>query len=115
MALFRLHLPLLDEIKAKGVRRALTDKADDVVTRVTAGLNIREVRGVLRDDAPARPHPRLKPHAEGFWLHMKPTYYHNLVDGLYPTFRLGWLSVYAFAFEIITGLFLMIYYTASPL
>src|SRR3989304_454687 len=115
MALFRLHLPLLDESKAKGGRRALTDKADDVLTRVTAGLTIREVRGVLRDDAPARPNPRLKPHAEGFWLHMKPTYYNNLVDGLYPTFRLGWLSTFFFAFEILTGVFLMFYYTPSPL
>jgi quinol-cytochrome oxidoreductase complex cytochrome b subunit len=115
MGLFRLHLPLLDDVKAKGLRKALADKADDVVTRVTAGLNIADVRGVLRDDPPARPNPRLKPHAEGFWLHMKPTYYHNLVDGLYPTFRLGWLSTFFFAFEILTGVFLMFYYTPSPL
>jgi quinol-cytochrome oxidoreductase complex cytochrome b subunit len=46
---------------------------------------------------------------------MKPTYYHNLVDGLYPTFRLGWLSTFFFAFEILTGVFLMLYYTPSPL
>jgi quinol-cytochrome oxidoreductase complex cytochrome b subunit len=115
MALFRIHLPILDEIKAKGVRKALTDKTDDIVTRVTAGLNTADVRGVLRDDPPPRPNPRLKPHAEGFWLHMKPTYYHNLVDGLYPTFRLGWLSTFFFAFEILTGVFLMVYYTPSPL
>jgi quinol-cytochrome oxidoreductase complex cytochrome b subunit len=115
MALFRVHIPILDEVKSKGLRPALRDKADDLITRVTAGLDIADVRGVLRDDPPGRPNPRLKPHAEGFWLHMKPTYYHNLVDGLYPTFRLGWLSVYAFAFEIITGVFLMIYYTPSPL
>jgi len=115
MALFRLHLPILDEIKAKGVRKALAEKTDDIVTRVTAGLNMSDVRGVLRDDPPARPNPRLKPHAEGFWLHMKPTYYNNLVDGLYPTFRLGWLSTFFFAFEIVTGVFLMIYYTPSPL
>src|SRR3990172_3907888 len=115
MALFRVHIPILDEVKSKGLKPALRDKADDLITRVTAGLDIADVRGVLRDDPPGRPNPRLKPHAEGFWLHMKPTYYHNLVDGLYPTFRLGWLSVYAFAFEIITGVFLMIYYTPSPL
>jgi len=115
MALFRVHIPILDEVKSKGLKPALRDKVDDIVTRVTAGLNMQDVRGVLRDDLPGRPNPRLKPHAEGFWLHMKPTYYHNLVDGLYPTFRLGWLSVYAFAFEIITGVYLMIYYTPSPL
>src|SRR3990170_2192845 len=115
MALFRVHIPILDEVKSKGLRPALRDKADDLIARVTAGLNMRDVWGVLRDDLPGRPNPRLKPHAEGFWLHMKPTYYHNLVDGLYPTFRLGWLSTYAFAFEIITGVYLMIYYTPSPL
>jgi ubiquinol-cytochrome c reductase cytochrome b subunit len=115
MAVFKLHIPFLDEVKAKGVRSAISDKADDIVTRLTAGLNTADVRSVLRDDPPGRPNPRLKPHAEGFWLHMKPTYYHNLVDGLYPTFRLGWLSVFFFTFEIVTGVFLMIYYTPSPL
>src|SRR3990170_2939546 len=115
MALFRVHIPILDEVKSKGLKPALRDKADDLITRVTAGLDIADVRGVLRDDPPGRPNPRLKPHAEGFWLHMKPTYYHNLVDGLYPTFRLGWLSTFFFAFEILTGVFLMFYYTPSPL
>jgi quinol-cytochrome oxidoreductase complex cytochrome b subunit len=114
MALFRLHLPFLDEIKAKGPRDALRDKADDIVTRVTAGMNIAAVRAVLRDDPPGRPNPRLTPHAEGFWLHMRPTYYHSLMDGLYPTFRLGWLSTFFFVFEILTGLFLMVFYTPSP-
>ena len=69
---------------------------------------------MLRDDPPGRPNPRLKPHSEGFWLHMKPTYYHNLVDGIYPTFRLGWLSTFFFVVEIVTGVLLMVYYTPSP-
>jgi|Deesub1362A_J573_1020465.scaffolds.fasta_scaffold01113_9 quinol-cytochrome oxidoreductase complex cytochrome b subunit len=115
MSIFRVHIPFLDEVKAHGVRKALLLKADDVVTRITAGLSIADVRAVLRDDPPGRPNPRLKPHSEGFWLHMRPTYYHNLVDGLYPTFRLGWLSTYFFAVEIITGIILMVYYTPSPL
>lgn len=110
-----LHLPFLDDIKHKGVKKATTDLADDVVTRVTAGLTIEDVRSVLRGDPPTRPNPRLTPHAEGFWLHMKPTYYHNLVDGLYPTFRLGWLSTFFFAWEILTGIYLMVFYTPSPL
>ncbi|MCJ7513811.1 MAG: cytochrome b N-terminal domain-containing protein [Anaerolineales bacterium] len=114
MAIFRPHIPFLDEVKAKGVRRAGRDKADDIVTRVTAGLNSGDVRSLLRDDPPGRPNPRLTPHAEGFWLHMRPTYYHNLMDGIYPTFRLGWLSTFFFVFEIITGAFLMVYYTPSP-
>ncbi len=115
MPLFRLHIPILDEIKHKGLRTAVAEKADDIVTRVTAGLSFSDVRSVLRDDPPGRPNPRLTPHSEGFWLHMKPTYYHSLMDGLYPTFRLGWLATFFFAFEVITGVFLMIYYTPSPL
>ncbi len=114
MPLFRLHLPILDEIKQKGLKPALADKTEDVVTRITAGLGIREIRSLLRDDPPGRPNPRLKPHSEGFWLHMKPTYYHSLVDGVYPTFRLGWLSTFFFAIEIVTGVLLMVYYTPAP-
>jgi quinol-cytochrome oxidoreductase complex cytochrome b subunit len=70
---------------------------------------------VLRGDPAPRPNPRVKPHADGFWFHMRPTYYHNLVTGLYPSFRLGWLATYFFVFEILTGVFLMIFYTPSPL
>ena len=110
-----LSLPFLDDIEEKGVVKASTDLADDVVTRVTSGLNIGDIRGVLRGDPAVRPNPRLKPHAEGFWLHMKPTYYNNLMDGLYPTFRLGWLATFFLVWETLTGLYLMIFYTPSPL
>jgi ubiquinol-cytochrome c reductase cytochrome b subunit len=114
MAIFRAHIPILDQIKEKGFSTALKESADDVVARVTAGLNPADIRSVLRDDPPGRPNPRLTPHGESFWLHMKPTYYHQLVDGVYPTFRLGWLSTFFAVFEIITGVFLMVYYTPSP-
>lgn len=114
MALFQLHVPILDDIKAKGLKSALLGKLNDVVTRVTVGMDIAEVRAVLRGDPPGRPNPRLKPHADGFWFHMRPTYYHNLVTPLYPSFRLGWFSAYFFVLETITGLFLMIFYTPSP-
>lgn len=110
-----LNLPFLDDIKQKGLKQATTDLADDWVTRITSGLNISDVRSVLRGDPPPRPNPRLTPHAEGFWLHMKPTYYHRLMDGVYPTFRLGWLATFFFAWEILTGIYLMIFYTPSPL
>ena len=99
-----LSLPFLDDIEEKGVIKASTDLADDVVTRVTAGMGVSDVRGVLRGDPAPRPNPRLTPHAEGFWLHMKPTYYHNLVDGLYPTFRLGWLATFFLAVPAVLGL-----------
>lgn len=115
MAVFKPHLPILDDIKKKGLLPALLFKTNEAVERLTAGLDIDDIRGVLRGDPAPRPNPRVKPHADGFWFHMRPTYYHNLVTGLYPSFRLGWLSTYFFAFEIITGLFLMIFYTPSPL
>lgn len=114
MAIFKLHLPILDDIKQKGLKPAMLAKVDDAVTRFTAGLSIGDIRGVLRGDPAPRPNPRVKPHADGFWFHMRPTYYHNLVTPLYPEFRLGWLSVYFMVFETITGVFLMLFYTPSP-
>lgn len=114
MAIFRPHIPILNDIKDKGFVTTIRDTTNDVVTRVTSGLSPSDIRSVLRDDPPGRPNPRLKPHGEGFWLHMKPTYYHRLVDGVYPTFRLGWLSTFFAIFEIVTGVFLMVYYTPSP-
>jgi ubiquinol-cytochrome c reductase cytochrome b subunit len=106
---------ILDEIKEKGVRKAVYETVDRTVERITSGMNIQDIREALRGEKPSRrPNPRLTPHADGFWLHMRPSYYHTTVTGIYPTFRMGWLSTYFFAFEIITGLFLMIFYTPSP-
>ena len=115
MALFQVHLPILDDIKAKGLVPTLIAKTDEAVLRLTAGLNVEEIRSVLRGDPPKRPNPRTKPHADGFWMHMRPTYFHKKTMTLYPTFRLGWLSVYFLVFETITGLVLMLWYTPSPL
>lgn len=106
---------ILDDIKEKGIRKAVYESLDRTTERITAGMNLQDIREALRGDKPSRrPNPRLTPHADGFWLHMRPSYYHTSVTGLYPTFRLGWLSTFFFAFEIITGLFLMIFYTPSP-
>ncbi|HJN41246.1 MAG TPA: hypothetical protein QF589_03965, partial [Anaerolineales bacterium] len=91
MALFQIHIPILDDIKANGLMPTLIAKTDETVTRLTAGLNVGDVRSVLRGDPPKRPNPRTKPHAEAFWMHMRPTYFHKRVMPLYPTFRLGWL------------------------
>ncbi|HUS14420.1 MAG TPA: cytochrome b N-terminal domain-containing protein [Chloroflexia bacterium] len=115
MAVFKPHIPILEDIKTKGFLPAMLFKTNEFVERFTAGLDIDDIRSVLRGDPPPRPNPRVKPHADGFWFHMRPTYYHNLVTGLYPSFRLGWLSTYFFALEIITGLILMVFYTPSPL
>lgn len=105
----------LDDIKEKGVRKAVLELVDEAVERFTAGLNIQDIREALRGEPPSRrPNPRLTPHADAFWMHMRPSYYHQAVTGLYPTFRLGYLSTFTFVIEIITGLFLMIFYTPSP-
>jgi ubiquinol-cytochrome c reductase cytochrome b subunit len=105
----------LDDIKEKGLRKAVFEGVDDVVERLTTGMNVQDIREALRGEAPSRrPNPRLQPHADGFWLHMRPSFFHRDMTGLYPTFRLGWLSTYFVFFETITGLFLMVWYTPSP-
>lgn len=105
----------LDDVKEKGLRRALFEGVNEVVERATAGMNVQDIREALRGEAPSRkPNPRLQPHADGFWLHMRPSYFHKSVTGLYPEFRLGWLSTYFVFFETITGIFLMVWYTPSP-
>lgn len=103
-----------EEVREMGFKQAAIAKADDVVERVTAGLNINDIRGMLRGDEPRRPNPRLRPHADGFWFHIRPSFYHTEVTHIYPTFRLGWLSTFMFIWETITGIFLMLFYTPSP-
>jgi len=102
------------EVEKKSILRAVTDAADDVFTRITAGIPAAEVRRMLRGEAPGRPNPRLKPHSEAFLLHIKPTYYHESVTKFTHTFRLGLISTYLFFLETITGLILMIWYAPTP-
>lgn len=103
-----------DQVKEMGFKQASLAKVDDAVERFTSGLNINDIRSMLRGDEPRRPNPRLRPHADGFWLHIRPSFYHTEVTHIYPTFRLGWMSTFMFVWETITGIFLMIYYTPSP-
>ncbi len=105
----------VDQVKEMGLKQAAIAKADEAVERVTAGMNISDVRSALRGDTPRRPNPRLRPHADGFWFHIRPSFYHTEVTHFYPTFRLGWLSTFMFVWETITGIILMIFYTPSPL
>ena len=105
----------LDDVKEKGLKRAVFEGINEVTERLTAGLNVTDLREALRGEPASRkPNPRLQPHADGFWLHMRPSYFHKSVTGLYPTFRLGWLSTYFVFFETITGILLMVWYTPSP-
>ena len=87
---------LVDQIKEMGLKQAASAKGDEAVERVTAGLNISHVRGALRGDEPRRPNPPLRPHADRFWLHIRPSFYHTEVTHIYPTFRLGCLSTFLF-------------------
>jgi quinol-cytochrome oxidoreductase complex cytochrome b subunit len=105
----------VDQVRELGVKQAIITKADEVVERMTSGLNVNDVRAALRGDDPRRPNPRLRPHADGFWLHIRPSFYHTEVTHIYPTFRLGWLSSFLLVWETITGLILMVFYTPSPL
>lgn len=105
---------IVNQVKSTGLKATIAQRADDAFTRFTSGLTWNDVRGVLRGDPPPRPNPRVKPHTEGFWFHIRPTFYHEAVTTLYPTFRLGLLSALFFAIETITGVYLMIFYTPSP-
>ncbi len=107
-------MALIDEIKELGFKQATVAKLDEVVERFTAGMDINDIRSALRGDEPRRPNPRLRPHADGFWFHIRPSFYHAEVTHIYPTFRLGWLSTFMAIWETITGIFLMIFYTPEP-
>jgi ubiquinol-cytochrome c reductase cytochrome b subunit len=105
----------VEQVREMGLKQATIAKADEAVERLTAGMNIGDIRSALRGDEPRRPNPRLRPHADGFWFHIRPSFYHTEVTHIYPTFRLGWLSTFMFVWETITGIFLMVFYTPSPL
>jgi len=100
--------------KEHGLLRTIAIKLNQSVERFTSGLDINAVRGVLRGDPAPKPNPRVKPHTEGAFFHMWPTFYHEAVTKIYPTFRLGLLSTALFLVETITGIFLMVFYTPSP-
>jgi ubiquinol-cytochrome c reductase cytochrome b subunit len=107
-------MSFMDSIRERGLRQIAAEKLDEAVTRLTTGMTIEDTRSALRGDPAGRPNPRVKPHTESFWFHIRPTFYHKAVTKLYPTFRLGFLAGLMFAIEIITGVFLMIFYTPSP-
>ncbi|MFN2166970.1 MAG: hypothetical protein ACK2U9_12010, partial [Anaerolineae bacterium] len=103
-----------DEIRKEGVGGFAINQVDHAISRLTTGLNWNDLRALARGDAPRRPNPRLQVHSESFWFHIKPSYYHEAVTKITHTFRLGLLSTYFFLIEIITGIFLMIFYAPTP-
>ena len=107
-------MSVLQDIRRKGLLAWLGALFDEAITRFTAGLSWNDLRGMLRGDPPGRPNPRLQLHSEAFWLHIKPSFYHESVTRLGYTFRLGWLATFLFVFETITGILLMIFYAPTP-
>ena len=105
---------LVDQIRTTGLKSTVAQRIDHSVTRFTGGMSLSDMRGILRGDAPTRPNPRARVHTEGFWFHIRPTFYHEAVTSLYPTFRLGLLSALFFTIEIVTGIYLMIFYSPTP-
>ena len=48
---------IFEQISEMGLKQALITKTDEAVERITAGMNISDVRGALRGDEPRRPNP----------------------------------------------------------
>ena len=51
---------LQENIREKGVLGAVAAQADDVFTRLTAGIDVGEFRRMMQGEPPGRPNPRLK-------------------------------------------------------
>src|SRR3972149_743682 len=100
--------------KQYGLKRTIAIKLNKPSGRSPAGLDINAIRGVLRGDPAPKPNPRVKPHTEGAWFHVWPSFYHVEITKIFPTFRLGLISTALFLIEFITGLFLMLFYTPAP-
>lgn len=93
----------------------LRNKIDQSILAVTAGLNLQDVRELLRGEEPSRrPNPRYKVHTNSFWMHVRPMYYPAQSVKFKATFGLGFLTAFAFFIETVTGIFLMVFYTPAP-
>lgn len=89
--------------------------ADYVTRGLTAGLSGKELRAILRGDAPTeKPNPRYKAQVKSFMLHIRPKYFQRGSTWFTHTWRLGWFSVFFFIVETITGIILMLYYAPTP-
>ena len=71
-------------------------------------------RSTIRGEVAPRPNPRMRVHANSFWYHIRPRALPLEATAWYYTAGLGWMSMFFFVLEAITGLVLMVYYTPSP-
>jgi hypothetical protein len=46
-----------EQVREMGLKQASVVKADEIVERVTVGMNINDIRGMLRGDEPPPPQP----------------------------------------------------------
>lgn len=105
----------LQSLSQKGIKQAVVDKIDETTRAVLAGISPKEVRALLRGEAPTeKPNPRYRAQVKSFLLHIRPKFYQEGSTWFTHTFRLGLLSTFFFVVETITGLILMVYYTPSP-
>ncbi|MFQ5611745.1 MAG: cytochrome bc complex cytochrome b subunit [Anaerolineae bacterium] len=110
-----IGLTFLRNAREKGLRQAIIDKYDETTRAVLAGIGPKELRAILRGDAPTeKPNPRYRAQIKSFWLHVRPKFYQEGSTWFTHTFRLGFLSTFFFIVETITGLILMVYYAPSP-
>jgi ubiquinol-cytochrome c reductase cytochrome b subunit len=106
---------MLRSINFQDLRQKIYSAIDNRVRIITAGLGIHELRAVLRGDPPTeKPNPRFKVHTTSFLFHIRPRYYQQGSTILSHTFRLGFMTVFFYTVELITGVILMIYYVPTP-
>ena len=106
---------MLRSINFQDLRQKMGAAIDNRVRIITAGLGIDELRAVLRGDPPTeKPNPRFKVHTASFLFHIRPRYYQKGSTILSHTFRLGFMTVFFYTVELITGVILMVYYVPTP-
>jgi ubiquinol-cytochrome c reductase cytochrome b subunit len=102
-------------ISFQEMRQKVWAMVDERVRAITAGLGIHELRAVMRGDPPTeKPNPRFKVHTTSFLFHIRPRYYQKGSTILTHTFRLGFMTMFFYAVEFVTGIILMVYYVPTP-
>src|SRR5512147_2354843 len=106
---------MIKSLDLQDMRKKIGQALDNRVRIITAGLGLKELRAVMRGDAPTeRPNPRYKVHTTSFLFHIRPRYYEKGSTFFTHTFRLGFFTAFFFFVELFTGLILMIYYSPTP-
>jgi len=106
----RLNIPPREEWRDR-----IYEIVDNRVRIITAGLNLKELRAIMRGDPPTeKPNPRYKVITTSFVAHLRPRYYQQASTWFTHTFRLGWFTTFFFIVETITGVILMFYYIPFP-